>query len=65
MPIRLVCDNSHGKTDVKRIAINLTQYTFVSANNGAFRTYQTILSTQYINRKIPKGSKVDELEINF
>ena len=50
-----------GRTDVKRIGVNLTQYTFVSANNGAFRTYKKIIDTQYINRRIPKGSKVEDL----
>lgn len=65
IPIKITCDNSHGKADVKRIGVNLTQYTFVSANNGAFRTYRKIIDTQYINRKIPKGSIADDLEINF
>jgi hypothetical protein len=37
----------------------------VSANNGAFRTYKKVIDTQYINRKIPKGSQVDDLEMNF
>jgi hypothetical protein len=53
----VTCDNSSGTADVKRIAMNLTQYTFVSANNGAFRTYKKVIDTQYINRRVPKGAK--------
>lgn len=61
MPIKIMCDNTHGKTDVKRIVVSLVQYTFVSANNGADRTYKKVIDKQYIKRKIPKGSKVDDL----
>ena len=61
IPIKIICDNSQGKADVKRIVVNLTQYTFVSANNGAYRTYKKVLDSQYINRKVPKGSRVEDL----
>lgn len=61
IPIRVACDNSMGRANVKRIAVNLVQYTFVSANNGADRTYKKVIDTQYINHRIPKGSKVNNL----
>lgn len=56
-----MCDNTHGKTDVNKIVASLVQYTFVSANNGADRTYKKVIDKQNIKRKIPKGSKVDDL----
>lgn len=37
------------------------QYTFVSANNGAYRTYKKIIDTQYSKGQIPKGSKVQDI----
>lgn len=41
------------------------QYTFVSANNGAFRTYKKVVDSQHIAKKVPKGSKATDLECNF
>jgi hypothetical protein len=47
--------------DVKRIGINLVQYTFVSANNGADRTYKKTIDSQYIDQSIPKRTKVENM----
>jgi hypothetical protein len=61
----VLCDNGKGNLDVKRIRIELVQYTFVSANNGADRTYKKVVDTQYIKQAIPKKTRAENMEINF
>jgi hypothetical protein len=41
------------------------QYTFVSANNGADRTYKKVVDTQYIDARVPRSTRQQDMTIDF
>lgn len=47
--------NASGKSDVKNINAELVQYTFVSSNGNASRTYRKVVSKKTINEGVKKG----------
>ena len=44
--VEILADNSQGRENISSFSIKLIQYTFVSANNGANRTYQREISSE-------------------
>lgn len=62
--VEILADNSQGRENISSFSIKLIQYTFVSANNGANRTYQREISSEKL-KGILKGDKTYEPIIHF
>lgn len=55
--IDITANNGMGKKDLNMFIVELVQYVFVCANNGVYRTYTKIVSSNKINQVVKISEK--------
>lgn len=50
---------------MKDFIIDLVQYTFISANNGACRTYRKIIDQKKVGIPLVIGQKLNPTEVDY